>query len=247
MIRSKTSSLVKTVPGSALLFFVFSLLFSPLYLSNAWSQHPPKEGGISHRHPAQADDIEAGKVSQPDAHHSFEDAELWSKRFDAPGRKDWQKPVEVIELMEIEPGMTVADIGAGTGYFLGYLSNTVGVHGTVLGLDVEPTMVDFMTDRAKREGWSNVEVRTDRILIVNTWHHIDNRESYSRKLYAALTPGGEILVVDFTHQSSHGPPVSQRLRPEEVMAELQAGGLDVEILKESLPDQYIVVGRRPQE
>jgi predicted methyltransferase len=87
----------------------------------------------------------------------------------------------------------------------------------------------------------------DRILIVNTWHHIDNRESYSRKLYAALTPGGEILVVDFTHQSSHGPPVSQRLRPEEVMAELQAGGLDVEILKESLPDQYIVVGRRPQE
>jgi ubiquinone/menaquinone biosynthesis C-methylase UbiE len=260
MIRSKTSSLVTAVRAGALLFVVFSLLFSPLYLSSAWSQHPPKEGEISHRHQAQADDIEAGKVSKPDVHHSFEDAELWSKRFDAPRRMDWQKPAEVIELMEIEPGMTVADIGAGTGYFLGYLSNTVGVHGTVLGLDVEPTMVDFMTDRAKREGWSNVEVRTiqpddpglpggmvDRILIVNTWHHIDNRESYSRKLYAALTPGGEILVVDFTHQSSHGPPVSQRLRPEEVMAELQAGGLDVEILKESLPDQYIVVGRRPQE
>jgi len=260
MIRSKTSSLVKAVPASALLFIVFSLLFLPLYLSSAWSQHPPKERGISHRHSAQADDVEAGKVSQPDAHHSFEDAELWSKRFDAPGRKDCQKPTEVIELMEIEPGMTVADIGAGTGYFLGYLSDTVGVHGTVLGLDVEPTMVDFMTHRAKREDWSNVEVRTiqpddpglhggtvDRILIVNTWHHIDDRESYSRKLYDALTPGGEIFVVDFTHQSSHGPPVSQRLRSEEVMAELQAAGLDVEILKESLPDQYIVVGRRPQE
>ena len=87
----------------------------------------------------------------------------------------------------------------------------------------------------------------DRILIVNTWHHIGDRESYSRKLHEALTPGGRVLVVDFTHQSSHGPPVSQRLRPEEVMAELQAGGFDVEILKESLPDQYIVVGRRPQE
>lgn len=260
MIRSKTSSLGKAVAASALLFVVFSLLFSLLYLSSACSQHSHKGGGISHRHLAQADDIEAGKASQPDAHHSFEDAELWSKRFDAPGRKDWQKPEEVTELMEIEPGMTVADIGAGTGYFLGYLSNSVGIHGKVLGLDVEPTMVDFMTDRAKREDWSNVEVRTvqtddpglhggtvDRILIVNTWHHIDDRERYSRKLYDALTPGGEILVVDFTHQSSHGPPVSQRLRPEEVMAELQAGGLDVEILKESLPDQYIVFGRRPQE
>ena len=261
MIRSQTSSLVKAVPASALLFVVFSLLFSLLYLSSACSQHPPREGGISHRHPAQTDDIEAGKVSQPDAHHSFEDAELWSKRFDAAGRKDWQKPAEVIELMEIEPGMTVADIGAGTGYFLGYLSNAVGVHGTVLGLDVETNLVDFMTDRAKCEGWPNVEVRSvqpddpglhtgtvDRILIVNTWHHIyDDRESYSRKLYEALTPGGEILVVDFTQQSSHGPPVSQRVRPEEVMAELQAGGFDVEILKESLPDQYIVVGRRLPE
>ena len=160
MIRSKTSSCIKAVPAGALLFVVFSLLFSPLYLSSAWSQHSLKEGAISHRHPAHADDIEAGKVSQPDAHHSFEDAELWSKRFDAPDRKDWQKPAEVIELMEIEPGMTVADIGAGTGYFLGYLSNAVGVHGTVLGLDVELTMVDFMTDQAKREDWPNVEVRT---------------------------------------------------------------------------------------
>lgn len=261
MIRFTTSSIGKAVPASALLFVVFPLLFSLLSLSSACSQHHPQEGGISHRHPAQADDIEAGKVSEPVAQRSFEDAERWSKKFDAPRRKEWQKPTEVIELMKIEPGMTVADIGAGTGYFLGYLSNAVGIHGTVLGLDVEPTMVDFMTDRAKREGWSNVEVRTiqpndpglhagtvDRILIVNTWHHIyDDRESYSRKLYDALTPGGEILVVDFTHQSSHGPPVSQRLRSEEVMAELQAGGFAVEILKESLPDQYIVVGRRPPE
>ena len=261
MIRFKTSSLGKAIPASALLFVVFPLLFSVLSLSSACSQHPPQERGISHRHLAQADDIEAGKFSPPDVHHSFEDVELWSKRFDAPRRKDWQKPTEVIALMEIKPGMTVADIGAGTGYFLGYLSKAVGSHGKVLGLDVEPTMVDFMTDRAKREDWVNVEVRTvqpddpglqagtvDRILIVDTWHHIyDNRESYSRKLYEALTLGGKIFVVDFTHQSSHGPPVSQRLRPEEVMAELQAGGLDVEILKESLPDQYIVIGRHPQE
>ena len=125
---------------------------------------------------------------------------------------------------------------------------------------VTPAMVNFMADRAEREDWSNVKVRTvqpddpglkgstvDRILIVNTWHHISNRESYSRKLRDALKPGGGVLIVDFTQQSSHGPPVSQRIRPEGVVAELRAGGLDVEILQESLPDQYIVVGRRQQD
>jgi ubiquinone/menaquinone biosynthesis C-methylase UbiE len=257
--RSRASSLATAVPAGALLFVVFSLLCSPLHFSSAWAQHSPKEGEISNRHPRQAADKEHGKVSHPNAHHSFEDAERWSERFDAPEREEWQKPAEVIALMEIEPGMKVADIGAGTGYFLGPLSTAVGARGTVLGLDVEPAMVDFMTKRAEREDWSNVETRTippddpgleastvDRILIVNTWHHIGDRERYSRKLHEALTPGGSVMVVDFTHQSSHGPPVSQRLRPEEVVAELRDGGLDVEILEESLPNQYIVVGRRPQ-
>ena len=260
MIRTKANSFVTSIPAGALLFVVFPLMCSLLSPSSAWGQHPSKEGEVSHRHTGHADDIEAGKVSQPNVHHSFEDAELWSKRFDAPGRGEWQKPEEVIALMEIKPGMTVADIGAGTGYFLGYLSKAVGARGTVLGLDVEPDMVNFMSERADRQDWSNVEVRmiqpddpglkgraVDRILIVNTWHHIGDRDSYSRKLYEALTPGGGVLVVDFTQKSTHGPPVSQRIRPEEVVAELLAGGLEVEILEESLPDQYIVVGRRPQE
>ncbi|UCE64471.1 MAG: methyltransferase domain-containing protein [Nitrospirota bacterium] len=258
MIRAKARSLATVVPTGALLFVVFSLLCSPLYPLSAWGQHSTKEGEFSHQHRRPADEKEHGKVSHPNAHHSFEDAERWSERFDAPDREEWQKPAEVIALMEIEPGMSVADIGAGTGYFLGPLSTAVGAGGTVLGLDVEPDMVKFMTERAERENWSNVKVRTvqpddpdleestiDRILIVNTWHHISDRESYSRKLHEALIPGGRVLVVDFTYQSSHGPPVSQRLRPEEVVAELRAGGLDVEILEESLPDQYVVVGRRP--
>ena len=233
MIRSETGSFGKPILAPAVLALAVSLLFSAPLVSCTGSSH---------------------------FHHSFADAELWSKRFDAPDRRDWQKPEEVVELMHITPGMTVADIGAGTGYFLGYLSPLVGAHGKVLGLDVEPNMVAFMTDRATREGWSNVEVRTvqpgdpglsdrtvDRILIVNTWHHIEDRKRYGRKLYDALTPGGEVFVVDFTHQSPHGPPVSQRLQPEEVMAELQGGGFEAQVLQESLPYQYIVAGRHLAE
>ncbi|RMH32486.1 MAG: methyltransferase domain-containing protein [Nitrospirae bacterium] len=260
MMRSNTRSLDQTFLRGVLLFVVWPLLFSLLALSSACHHHPHHEGGVSPGHLPHAEDSTAETVSQPHIHHTFKDAELWSKRFDAPDRKDWQKPEDVIELMDIEPGMTVADIGAGTGYFLGYLSQAVGAQGRVLGLDIEPSMVDFMTNRAKHENWTNVEARVvqpddpglppnsvDRILIVNTWHHITDRVNYSRKLYQALKPGGKVLIVDFTSESPHGPPVSQRLRPEEVMAELQAGGFEVEILQETLPYQYIVAGERPQE
>ncbi|RMH37671.1 MAG: methyltransferase domain-containing protein [Nitrospirae bacterium] len=260
MMQSKPGNLDNRFPSRALLFIGIPLLFSLLSLSSSCSHYPHHEGGGSPGHLPHAEGSTAETVSQPHVHHAFKDAELWSKRFDAPDRKDWQKPEEVIELMDIESGMTVADIGAGTGYFLGYLSKAVGAQGMVLGLDIEPSMVDFMANRAKRENWTNVEVRVvhpddpglppnsvDRILIVNTWHHIADREHYSRKLYDALKPGGKVLVVDFTLESPHGPPVSQRLRPEEVMAELQAGGFEVELLQETLPNQYIVAGHHPPE
>ena len=195
-------------------------------------------------------------VHQEGMHHSFSDAEEWSKRFDDPVRDAWQKPFEVTRLMEISPGSVVVDIGAGTGYFLGYLSDAVGEGGKVMGLDVEPDMVTFINERAEREGWSNVVARqipsddprladgsVGRILIVNTWHHIDGRASYSAKLLRALAPDGRIYIVDFTKDSPSGPPPEHRLEPDEVIAELEAGGLKAEQIEETLPRQYIVVAR----
>ena len=81
-------------------------------------------------------------------HHDFSDAEHWAKRFDTPDRPTWQKPESLMALMGIEPGMTVADLGAGTGFFLGYLSKVVGEKGRVLALDVEPTLISHMANRA---------------------------------------------------------------------------------------------------
>jgi ubiquinone/menaquinone biosynthesis C-methylase UbiE len=159
--------------------------------------------------------------------------------------------------MKIAPGMTVADLGAGTGYFLAHLSRAVGPTGAVLALDVEPDMVRYMTERAAKEGLANVRAQrvpfddpglapgsVDRILVVDTWHHIADRERYSAKLHAALRAGGAVLVVDFTQETRRGPPKEHRIRAEQVAAELRAGGMAAEIAVEDLPDQYIVVGRR---
>src|SRR5690606_20382507 len=143
------------------------------------------------------------------AHHGggyqmdFSEVERFARHFDGPERAAWQKPDEVVRLLELSPGAIVADIGAGTGYFLAPLSRAVGPKGRVLALDVEPNMVEYMKRRTQREALANVEARTvapddpglaansvDRVLIVNTWHHIGNRTQYATKLAQALRPGG---------------------------------------------------------
>jgi predicted methyltransferase len=190
-------------------------------------------------------------------HHDFSDADKWAKRFDDPARDAWQKPADVVRLLDVREGMTVADIGAGTGYFEPYLAKAVGTTGTVLALDVEQTLVDYMQQRMTREGLSQVRAakipfdspelpdgKVDRILIVDTWHHIGFREAYSAKLAKALGPEGRLAIVDFTLEATDGPPREHRITPEKVIAELAEGGLVGEIAAEDLPQQYVVLARR---
>jgi predicted methyltransferase len=189
--------------------------------------------------------------------HRFQSAEEWAKQFDDPARDEWQKPAEVVAALRLEPGMTVADLGAGTGYFEPLLSRGVGAAGIVLALDVEPDMVRYLGERAQREHLANVRpglVATDdpklapesvdRILVVDVWHHIDARDAYAAKLRGALKPGGKVFVVDFELNAKHGPPPMHRLSSGAVERELAAAGLATETLTETLPDQYIVVGTR---
>ncbi len=191
-------------------------------------------------------------------HKDFSDAARYSESFDDPARDSWQRPAEVIEHLRVPKSTVVVDLGAGTGYFLRWLSEATGPGGKVLALDVEANMVSFMQKRAQEQSLQNVEPRlvapddpglspesVSRILIVNTWHHIDARPAYAERLARALVPNGEVLVVDFTLEAEHGPPARHRLAPEHVVSELEAGGLVAEVVEpESLPDQYLVRARR---
>lgn len=191
--------------------------------------------------------------------HRFERAEDHAARWDDPSRDAWQLPSEVLGKMQIEPGMTVADLGAGTGYFMKHLSAAVGPTGRVLALDIEPDMIRYLSERAQREGLTNVGAQlvtpddpklapasVDRLLTVNTWHHIPARGTYAKRLAEALAPGGAVFVVDYTLETEEGPPKKERLPPAQVAEELRQGGLEPEILEEPLPRQYIVVGRKPR-
>jgi predicted methyltransferase len=154
--------------------------------------------------------------------------------------------------------MTVVDLGAGTGYFLHYLSEAVGPEGHVLALDISRSAVDWMSSQVEREGLQNVQPElvapddpalsprsVDRILVANTWHHISERVDYAEKLLAALRPGGLLLIVDFTIDSPEGPPPKMRLTNDTVVRELEAAGFAVEVVQESLPYHYVIAGRVP--
>ncbi len=217
---------------------------------------PSTSAGLSSAHPEPARSSAHHHGPHP-LGHRFETAEHWASVFDDPGRDAWQKPTAVVTLMGLSEGNVVADIGAGTGYFLPHLVRAVGKTGTVIGIDVEPDMVRYMGERAAREGWANVEARkakpddpsiapgsVDRILIVNTWHHIPDRDAYSRKLLLALKPRGAVFVVDYTLNSPHGPPRDHRLPADRVVDELSRGGFDASLREEDLPYQYVVVGKK---
>ncbi len=192
--------------------------------------------------------------------HDFSDVERFAALFDAPDRDEWQQPAHVVELLQLEPGMTVADLGAGTGYFVPHLSSAVGESGHVLALDTEPAMVEHMRRRFEEAGLENAEARVvepgdpglspssvDRILVVDTWHHIEDRPDYAGRLRSALRPGGFVLVIDFTEDSPHGPPAAMRLNPHVVHTELSRGGLTCDHVDEELPHQFIVRAHRPEE
>jgi cyclopropane fatty-acyl-phospholipid synthase-like methyltransferase len=191
----------------------------------------------------------------PHAHrHTFSDAERWARVFDDPARDAWQKPEEVIAALRLAPDAVIADIGAGTGYFAVRLARAVP-QGRVFAVDIERDMVRYLRERAEREKLPNLvpvlatpddprlPQKVDRVLIVDTYHHIDARIDYFRRLRAALKAGGEIAIVDFTLDAPVGPPKSARLPAQTVIDEMQRAGYALAAKHDFLPHQYFLVFR----
>ncbi|MBX3162163.1 MAG: class I SAM-dependent methyltransferase [Deltaproteobacteria bacterium] len=189
-------------------------------------------------------------------HGTYANAESWAQRFDDPARDAWQLPDEVLRAMELTPAMVVADVGAGTGYFAVRLARAVP-QGEVIATDVEPEMVRYLGERARREQLPNLRAvratptasglaagSVDAILIVHVWHHVRERAPYVRDLAAALRPGGRVFIVDFSPDAPKGPPAHMRLSAEQVVAELAGAGLTARVSPVALPDQYLVEARR---
>jgi len=184
--------------------------------------------------------------------HGFSDAEKWARIFDDPEREAWQKPDEVVRTLRPPADATVADIGAGTGYFAVRLARAVP-KGKVFAVDVAPDMVRYLAERTKREGLANLTpvqatpsnpklpAPVDIVLLVNTYHHIPWRVEYFRHLRASLKPGGRVAIIDFRPESPIGPPPRDRVSSAVVIEELARAGYVVVGSHSMLPNQYFLV------
>jgi ubiquinone/menaquinone biosynthesis C-methylase UbiE len=184
----------------------------------------------------------------------FDNAADWAKTFDDPARDTWQMPARVIDALRLRKGQTVADVGAGTGYFSTRLAKSAGAP-KVYAVDIEPSMVAYLTERAKGEGLSNMSAvlagadttnlpePVDVVLIVDTFHHIPNRVAYFTALKTKLKPGGRVAIVDFRKDAPQGPPVEFRFTPDQITAELGQAGFQLQASHDFLPQQLFLIYR----
>jgi ubiquinone/menaquinone biosynthesis C-methylase UbiE len=189
------------------------------------------------------------------AHHPFTGVEKWVTIFDDPKRDEWQKPQQVVDALGLKPGQIVADLGAGTGYFERYLSRAVAPGGIILAIDTEPEMVEHLGERARKEKTANVVPvlalpedpflppgRADCVLIVDTYHHIDDRLEYFHRMRDSLSPAGRVVVIDFHKRDMPvGPPMKHKLAREFVVDEMKQAGFRLSDEKTFLPYSYFLI------
>jgi ubiquinone/menaquinone biosynthesis C-methylase UbiE len=134
--------------------------------------------------------------------------------YEGVSREKWQQPERVIQSLEIRPGQTIADLGAGSGYFTFILAEATGPAGKVYAVDVDKDMTDLVARKAKERGARNLEVilakpedsllperSIDLVFTANTYHHIKDRVRYFSALRKALRPSGRVAIIDFDRRS----------------------------------------------
>ena len=194
--------------------------------------------------------------AKPDhMHHRFEDPERYAKSFDDPARDAWQMPERVIAALQLQPGASVADLGAGTGYFSVRLAKAVP-QGTVYAVDIEQAMLAHIAKRASAAGLTNIVTVTaaerspalpapvDVLLVVDTYHHLPDRVAYFREVQKMLKPGGRVAIVDFRKDSPEGPPPHFRFEAEQIVAEMEKAGYRVAARHDFLPRQHFLLFAR---
>src|SRR6476661_8755174 len=140
---------------------------------------------------------------------------------------------EVMQLAGVKPGMSVADVGAGEGYYTVRLARVVGTKGRVLAEDIIPAVRDQLSDRVQRERLDNVAVKLgtadnpmlpaasfDRIFLVHMYHEVANPYAFLWHMREGVKPAGLVIVVD-----SNRPVKQHGMPPAELKCEFWALGL----------------------
>lgn len=167
--------------------------------------------------------------------------ESWVRTFERPGREVYDKRQQIVESTGVEPGQTIADVGAGTGLFTLLFAAEVGPQGRVYAVDISEPFIRNILRRASERGFDNVEgvvndqksVRlppnsVDMAFMSDTYHHFEYPQELMASLHRAMRPGGTLVVIDFRKEGATGW-VRGHVRADEstVIREIESMGFEL--------------------
>lgn len=179
-------------------------------------------------------------------------------KLDSPARRSRQPPGPLVELIASWSPDRLLDIGVGTGYFAIPLARALPA-ASILGLDVEPRLLEVAGQRLEDAGFDRVRLRPtdpDRIdaetdsrdlaLMVALYHELDDRPAYLGEVRRVLGEGGRLVVCDWSPEGSHeaGPPMDHRISRGVVEQELAAAGFTAVTAHDLYSDFYVLEGKR---
>lgn len=176
---------------------------------------------------------------------------------DRSEREREEEPAKALDLMEIHPGMTIADVGAGTGYMTLRIAKRVGPTGRVYANDIQPEMLDKLGDNAHLANLDNIETvlgseadprlpagKMDLVLMVDVYHELSRPREMLQAIRASLKPDGRLVLVEYKKEDPSIP-----IRPDHKMSltdiriEVEAEGYKLDKVIDTLPRQHIVFFR----
>ena len=176
----------------------------------------------------------------------------WLER---PERESEEATSRAVEALELAPGMVVADIGAGSGYYTVRMARKVGPTGKVFATDIQVGMLSLLMRRVNSEGIKNVvpvqgavddprlaPASVDLALMVDVYHELAAPQVFVRKLREALKPGGRLVLIEFRKEDPRVPiQEAHKMSVEQVRQELGADGYAIDKVIDVLPWQHIIV------
>ncbi len=174
--------------------------------------------------------------------------------YEPADRDSWQHPERVIESLSIAPGQRVVDLGAGAGYFTFRLASAVGPTGVVYAIDVDPDMTAYLEASVAEGAHTNVEVLLvdpakpelpntglDLIFTCNTYHHLEERPTYFRRLKRYLSPEGRVAIIDHKPEGWFQRIFPHSSRSETIRSEMEVAGYRLQRDYDYLPKQSFLV------
>ncbi|MEA3276912.1 MAG: methyltransferase domain-containing protein [Pseudomonadota bacterium] len=188
------------------------------------------------------------------------DVARWQGIFERPGREIFDQRLRILQKIGLRPGMDVADVGAGTGFFTLLFAEAVGPAGKVYAVDISENFVADIRRRAARHQMDNVEAilneqrdtrlpadSVDLVFVCDTYHHFEYPRAMLDSIARALRPGGELVVIDFRRIPGVSTPwVMSHVRAakEKVTTEIRAAGFALVEEQDFMRENYFLRFRK---